>query len=155
MISLALIPPEKVSSGFEYLLDEMPEGHDLEQFTDYMIDNWIESASHPISMWNHYDNIEDPRTNNHVEGYHAKLDKIIVNKKPNIWLFIETIKNEESTYNLNYERLENNVLRLRVRSRKCVERDNFILKRRCEYLVDKDLIIFLEKLSGVIHDYSE
>jgi hypothetical protein len=32
---------------------------------------------------------------------------------------------------------------------------NFILKRRCEYLVDKDLISFLEKLSGVIHDYSE
>ncbi len=75
--------------------------------------------------------------------------------RTNIWYFIETIKNEETTYNLNYERLENNVLRLRVRSRKCVERDNFILKRRCEYLVDKDSISFLEKLSGIIHDYSE
>jgi hypothetical protein len=155
MISLALIHPEKVSSAFEHLLDEMPEGHDLEQFTDYMNDNWIDSVSHPISMWNHYDNIEDPRTNNHVQGYHAKADKIIVNKKPNICYFIETIKNEETTYNLNYERLEKDVLIFRVRSRKVFERDNFILKRRCEYLVDKDLISFLEKLSGIIHDYSE
>ncbi len=83
------------------------------------------------------------------------MDKITVNKKPNIWYFIETIKNEETTYNLNYTRLENNVLRLRAKSRKCVERDNFILKRRCEYLVDNDLISFIEKLSGIIHDYSE
>jgi hypothetical protein len=32
-------------------------------------------------MWNHYDNLDDPRTNNHIECYHLRLDKFIVNNQ--------------------------------------------------------------------------
>ena len=49
-----------------------------------MVLQWLENRNHPILMWNHYKNLEDPRTkrtNNHIEGYHAKLDKFIVNKR--------------------------------------------------------------------------
>jgi len=155
VISLALIPPDQVSNGLEYLMDKVPD-YDLEKFLDYVVETWIENNNHPISMWNHYNNLDDPRTNNHIEGYHLRLDKFIVNKKPNIWYFIEQIKKEESTYSLNFTRLERGLLRIKVMSRKDIERDNSILKKRCEYLTSNNsnkLEEFLESLSDVIHEY--
>jgi hypothetical protein len=47
-------------------------------------------------------------------------------------------------------------LRIKVRSRKDIERDNSILKMRCEYLASNNsnkLEKFLESLSDVIHEY--
>ena len=154
VVSLALIPKEKVSDAFANLMDVTPD-YDLTNFCDYMVENWIESTQHPINMWNHYDTINDPRTNNHIEGYHLKLDKYIVDKKPNIWAFLTFIKKEESTHFLNYDRLERNVLRIKGRSRKDLERDNCILKLRCNYLINNDLDELLEKLSDLIHEYND
>jgi len=70
-ISLALNPPDQVSNGLEYLMDKVAD-YDLEKFLDYVAETWIENNNLPISMWNHYNNLDDPRTNNHIEGYHLR-----------------------------------------------------------------------------------
>ncbi len=105
-------------------------------------------------MWNHYNTIDDPRSNNHIEGFHLKLDSLIVQKKPHIWIFIEHTQYLETTYSTNYIRLEKDLLKQRGRSRKDIDRDNFILKQKCKYLEDHNLEKFLENLSEVVHDYS-
>jgi hypothetical protein len=86
----------------------------------------------------------------------SKARQVYYQYKPNIFYFIEHIRKEESTYSLNCARLERGLLRLKVRSRKDIERDNHILKLRCEYLASNNsnkLEEFLESLSDVIHDY--
>jgi hypothetical protein len=42
------------------------------------------------------------------------------------------------------------ILRSRVRSRKDIERDNNILKKRCDYLEHHDLEMFLDSLSTLL-----
>ena len=43
MVSLALIPPEKVQDAFIYLLDKsLVQTYSLEPFCDYSVQTWIE-----------------------------------------------------------------------------------------------------------------
>ena len=42
-------------------------------FTDYVTSYWVESNRH---LWNHY-LTDDPRTTNHLEGWHSQLKKHI------------------------------------------------------------------------------
>ena len=63
-------------------------------------------------MCNHYDN-NGPRTNNHVEGYNAKLNKLP--SKPNIWRFIVKITNEEANAYIKYLHLEKGTYKSRGR----------------------------------------
>ena len=48
-----------------------------------------------IRQWNYY-KIEGPRTNNHVEGWHSRLKKIVGKAHPNIYELVEVIKKEEA-----------------------------------------------------------
>ena len=50
VISLALVPPEKISDGFANLLDITPDYDILEQFNDYFVEQWLENRNHTISM---------------------------------------------------------------------------------------------------------
>ena len=40
-------------------------------FTEYVTSYWVESNRH---LWNHYQT-DDPRTTNHLEGWHSQLKK--------------------------------------------------------------------------------
>ena len=117
---MALIPPEKASDAFVHLKDNSPD-YDLENFLDNVLETWIENPNFPINMWNHYNNLENTRTNNHVEGFHLKLDTIIQKKKPHIWRFIEEVQKLDTTYSLNYIRIENGNYRGNTRSKKDIE----------------------------------
>ena len=87
LISLALVPEDQVQNGLEYIMDIQPD-YDLVKFLDYFVETWVENNNYPINMWNHYNTIEDQRTNNHLEGYHNKLNHYMANKKPCIWALI-------------------------------------------------------------------
>ena len=52
-------------------------------------------APYPVSLWNHYDNVDWPRTNNNVEGYNAKLNKHCGAADPNIYKSISIFQTEE------------------------------------------------------------
>ena len=46
-------------------------------------------------MWYCFD-WDGPRTNNHVEGWHNKLNSFLGKRHPNIYQLMEFIKNEQA-----------------------------------------------------------
>ena len=49
-----------------------------------------------LSQWNYF-NFDGHRTNNHVEGWHARLKRVVGKPHPNIFELVEVIKKEEAT----------------------------------------------------------
>ncbi|CAF0940153.1 unnamed protein product, partial [Brachionus calyciflorus] len=62
----------------------------LESFFDYFISTWFE-GSIEYEMWNHCFT-EGPRTNNHLEGYHAKINRWLDKNHPDIYKLITFFK---------------------------------------------------------------
>jgi hypothetical protein len=128
------------SDGLEYLMDNQPDiSENMTKFMDYFVENWIENSNFPIKLWNPYANMEDPRTNNRIEGYHRRLDRLVYNKKPNIWVFIEHIHGEETSFSAEYLRLLNGKLKGNNRTKENLDKDLKILQHRCVYLEDNGL----------------
>jgi hypothetical protein len=48
---------------------------------------WI-NGKFPFIHWNFF-NQHQPRTNNHVEGWHSRMNKVISKPHPNIFAWIE------------------------------------------------------------------
>jgi hypothetical protein len=64
---LALVPPEKVEISFASLLNETPDVPRINEFTEYLVVNYIEQeALFPIQLWNHWKH-EEKRTDNDLE----------------------------------------------------------------------------------------
>ncbi|CAF1044738.1 unnamed protein product [Brachionus calyciflorus] len=53
-------------------------------------------------LWNHANTI-DPRTNNHVEGFHNKLNKWIAKPHPNIYQLISVFQKINTKISVDYE----------------------------------------------------
>ena len=56
---------------------------------------------------------------------------------PNIWKFIESLKEEETSQSTRFLRLEAGTLKERNRNGWDIERDNRILELKCKFLQDK------------------
>lgn len=64
--------------------------------------NWVQwlhciddDARFPIKLWNHHQTV-GPRTNNNLKGFHSRLNQTLPHRHPNIFRFIEVIKNIET-----------------------------------------------------------
>ncbi|CAG9314716.1 unnamed protein product [Blepharisma stoltei] len=57
----------------------------------------LSNAKFRREFWNHFDN-DGMRTTNNLEGYHHALNKLVGAAHPNIFKFIETIKNEQQIF---------------------------------------------------------
>ncbi|XP_067653264.1 uncharacterized protein [Haliotis asinina] len=71
----------------------MPQDRRCEQLADYVTTQWIEGDQAP-PVWNSHDT-EGPRTNNHLEGWHGRLKKIIAKAHPNIFEFVRFLIGEQ------------------------------------------------------------
>ena len=100
--ALALIPLTLVGNLKQQLHHEFPDVPDIENFMDYFDQQWM--ATWPPSIWNHY-NKNGPRTNNHLEGFHSKLNKHFTSAHPNIFLFLDTIVSFQSSYTLKIQQV--------------------------------------------------
>ena len=73
----------------------------LEGFFDYFVNTWFE-GSIEYSQWNH-SQTEGPRTNNHCEGFHNKINRWNEQSHPNIYSLITLLKvvdcNTEKNFN--------------------------------------------------------
>ena len=76
-------------------------------------------------------------------------------KKPNIWTFIEKIKKLESSYSLEFERLQTGKNKNKNwRSNKDLRRDIVISTQLREYAEQRiDLETLITKLSDLIHEF--
>jgi hypothetical protein len=90
---LALVPSEKVEIAFANLLNGTSDVPRINEFTDYLVVNYIEQeALFPIQLLYHWEH-EEKRTDNDLEGYNRRLS-VFLKSHPNIWKFIEAIKVE-------------------------------------------------------------
>ena len=53
-----------------------------------------------------YFNFEGPPTNNHVEGWHSRLKKVVGKPHPNIYEIIDVFKREEGSTMMKMQMLE-------------------------------------------------
>jgi hypothetical protein len=67
---------------------------EVTKFADYVTETWVEGQS--FSTWNHFDT-EGPRTTNHVEGWHGKVNKICRHAHPNIYAMLTLLQSMQAT----------------------------------------------------------
>ena len=135
MTCLALVPINKVEDLYCELCEQKtnwidtPEFDKIEEFADYVLENYIETSLYPIEVWNQFEN-DGQRTNNAVEGYNHKLNNFLT-IHPNIWLFIRKIQSEESNAALTYSRTNDGILNRRGRNEADIQNDLQLQKLKC------------------------
>lgn len=114
--SLAFLSPEKITGHFEKLQEDMSE-RDMDprlgELYDYFEDNYVgrlrrgrrrdanPTRAHPrfaLEFWSVRDRnqVDLPRTNNKLEGWHRGLQFMFDGPNPSIWKFIAGIQKEQS-----------------------------------------------------------
>ncbi|XP_048248931.1 uncharacterized protein LOC125378115 [Haliotis rufescens] len=95
--ALPLLRPEDIEDfWFNALEAANMADPSISKLADYVTEQWVEGEDR--NMWNHFDTL-GPRTTNHVEGWHARINKMTTNH-PNIFRFITLIKSEQSMTSL-------------------------------------------------------
>ncbi|CAF1192247.1 unnamed protein product [Adineta ricciae] len=76
ILSLLLLPRQEIQTTFCDIIEELSGiSSRFLKLTDYILRTYIDHAVFPPSFWNVFDLIGiQPRTNNHVEDYHGKLN---------------------------------------------------------------------------------
>ncbi|XP_033726121.1 uncharacterized protein LOC117315828 [Pecten maximus] len=92
---LPLVPVGRVEDvWFNALEDSEDHTPEMTRFKDYITETWVES--HDKETWNHFENA-GPRTKNHVEGWHSKVNRLCSSAHPNIYSIIKLIKSIQAT----------------------------------------------------------
>ncbi|CAF1133229.1 unnamed protein product, partial [Brachionus calyciflorus] len=72
----------------------------IEEFVTYFVDTWFEGPF-SVEFWN-VSNTIGPRTNNHVEGFHNKLNSWLNKAHPDVYQLINIFKLIESGVSVDY-----------------------------------------------------
>ena len=109
IMALAFVPLVDLYMAFDDLLTEIQNNYnnDMDEVLNYFEDTYIGRLrrngrrADPMfarEMWNMYRRTRDhlPRTNNNVEGWHRGVQFNINACHPNLWKFLNVIKNEEN-----------------------------------------------------------
>lgn len=90
-----------------YRKNKPEENNDkLEAYLDYILCTWVGDPDQDKEnlfeheLWNHYQS--EVRTNNHLEGFHSKLKKLVKAPKPHIYKMINVIKKREDIVCIKY-----------------------------------------------------
>ena len=114
--AVATLEPRPVASILSH-------ANKIEQFCTYFVNTWFEGRF-PVHLWNHSTTV-GPRTNNHVEGFHNKLNTWAGRRKPDVMSVIGVFVLLDSASTDAYQkRLQG--ARVQARSNKLVEKDEKI-----------------------------
>ena len=94
MASVAFCPLTYVRTAWLAIQQSAPNIPRVDELIDYFSATWINGNFPPIH-WNYF-NQHQPRTNNHVEGWHSRMKKVISKPHPNIFAWIDYIQREEA-----------------------------------------------------------
>ncbi len=104
--ALALLLLNEVITVLQLIRQQRPANLDdddrerLVAFNAYFTQQWVETLS--PNTWNHFDN-DGPRTNNHLEGYHRKLNMEFNRSHPSIYRFIGVQQSHEEDYRVKVQ----------------------------------------------------
>jgi hypothetical protein len=103
--SLAFVPQNSMRDAWLMIVNDMyhlPYEHFDKLYGLLLYFNAVWFQKFEISLWNHYDTV-GPRTNNHVEGFHSKLNRLCQEAHPNIFKSIGIVKDIETETAINYK----------------------------------------------------
>lgn len=110
---LPFLNPADVGDCFAYDFAELqPEDEKVSKYADYLVDNYIgEEASFPPELWAECsDSIE--RTTNACESFHSRFNSNFYSTHPNIFAFIEVLKQFQTD---TYVKLQSLTEKVRIR----------------------------------------
>lgn len=110
---LPFLNPADVGDCFAYDFAEIqPEDEKVSKYADYLVDNYIgEEASFPPELWAECsDSIE--RTTNACESFHSRFNSNFYSTHPNIFAFIEVLKQFQTD---TYVKLQSLTEKVRIR----------------------------------------
>ena len=99
---MAIVPEYYVLEALNLIRNSLPANGltAAKKIIAYFERTWIK-GSFEFYLWNHSSTI-GPRTNNHVEGFHSKLNRAIKSPHPYIFKLKNIFKRFEATYNVKY-----------------------------------------------------
>lgn len=123
----------------------------LSELCDYFASTWVDdNARFEVGLWSRYE-VEGPRTNNHLEGFHSALKKAVGSAHPNIYKFIEAIKKEQKNNELKLLQLETGgqVARKNTKYVRMEGKIQLLIQR----YKNNELVIpqFLDQVGGLLH----
>ncbi|CAI6352940.1 unnamed protein product [Macrosiphum euphorbiae] len=95
-------PTEEIDECWSMIHAEAPVNENLMKRMDYFVDTYLnnDACMFDRKIWNHF-NTDKTLTTNHLEGWHAALNRSINRPKPNIFLLINEIKNQQQNFELD------------------------------------------------------
>ena len=91
--TLAFLPPANVRLVFASVSGAQDHTvPSVQQFATYFQQTWLRDF--PIAMWNHCETTSE-RTNNRLEGWHNRINRLAGRPHPNIYQLIDLIKKED------------------------------------------------------------
>lgn len=120
-----------------------PRNEKVEIFVDYILETYILNESNfPPFLWAEY-SASTTRTTNSCEAFHSKFNALFYSAHPNIFVFIDVLKNiQKDTY------IKLRSTHLNTRRTNIIEKETFIrnaMKRLEENQIDK--LEFIQILS--------
>ncbi|KAK7116108.1 hypothetical protein V1264_001850 [Littorina saxatilis] len=116
----------------------------------YYKSTWL-SGEYPPAMWNVHDT--DIRTNNRVESWHSKLNKIVGRQHPNVHVLVNILREEQAQMEISLNRARLGA-RPPSRRRKYRELDERLMRLR-EMFRQGDMTTdeFLTSVRHIVHHH--
>ena len=152
------------AEAVENIMTDTPEDNRCMQFADYVLRGYIAPTStYPPSMWASIPEENSKRTNNGPEAFHSKFNTQFYTSHPNIFLFLDIIKQIQTTY-IKIRALDSEALVRRVEAEKvryciqkysdyvsgAVSRQHYISTLGYKYSAVTDMWIFLLTIISVL-----
>ena len=94
-MALPLIPVADVNQAYTFM-DEVAAyniGDNLHEFFVYYRDQCIENDAMHQEVWNYHG--KDRRTNNSVEVFHSRFNRLVGRNHPNVWMLTEMMQKKQ------------------------------------------------------------
>ena len=126
---LPFLRPNDVYDCFiEDIMPKLPANENIKLFTDYILKTYIASDStFPPNLWAEFSTISN-RTTNSCESFHAKLNSLFYTSHPNIYIFIDALKEIQSNTYIQIRSKE-----LCKKSKHNIEKENILREQMTKY----------------------
>ena len=101
--ALAFVPRRYVQLAWQAVKAKAPQLPRIQEFMAYYEMTWL-VGSYPLPLWNVFES-GSTRTNNHAEGWHNRLKKVVRKAHPNEFEIVETFKREQASTEVSIAQL--------------------------------------------------
>jgi hypothetical protein len=133
---------EQICGQLRAIDNQVAPNNLIEQFITYFRQQWMVQQKETSNLFL----IDDHKTNNDVEGWHTRMS-LKINRKENLWKFINAIKTEQASKETEFIQIEHgaDIVPQRRRQR---EKENRFAAMKVDYISGLTLpMLYLNNLS--------